>query len=130
MDKDANEFIQLKGVKFYLGWLQMVVKESLHTMSRLVPTIQTIEFIHVDQMIGKNRQLVIDEPVEFEKQPVEVQDCRKIIDHLRGIYRIYPNLMKENQRMSACNRLDLQTLGSQPIMPKNLPIPDLNQGHF
>jgi hypothetical protein len=23
--------------------------------------------------------------------------------------------------MSTCNRLDLQTLGSQPIMPKNIP---------
>ena len=23
--------------------------------------------------------------------------------------------------MSTCNQLDLQTLGSQPIMPKNLP---------
>ena len=23
--------------------------------------------------------------------------------------------------MSTCNRLDLQTLGAQPIMPKNLP---------
>jgi hypothetical protein len=23
--------------------------------------------------------------------------------------------------MSTCNRLDLQTLGSQPVMPKNLP---------
>ena len=23
--------------------------------------------------------------------------------------------------MTTCNRLDLQTLGSQPIMPKNLP---------
>ena len=45
----------------------------------------------------------------------------KIIDHFRGTYRIYPNLMKENRRMLTCNRLDLQTLGSQPIMPKNLP---------
>ena len=35
--------------------------------------------------------------------------------------RIYPNLMKETRRMSTCNRLDLQTLGSQSIMPKNLP---------
>ena len=26
-----------------------------------------------------------------------------------------PNLIKENWRMSTCNRLDLQTLGSQPI---------------
>ena len=28
--------------------------------------------------------------------------------------------MKENRRMSICNRLDLQTLGSQLVMPKNL----------
>ena len=39
----------------------------------------------------------------------------------RGIYRIYFNLTKKNRRMSTCNRLDLQTLGSQPVMPKNLP---------
>ena len=26
-----------------------------------------------------------------------------------------PNLIKDNRRMSACNRLDLQTLGSQPV---------------
>jgi hypothetical protein len=69
----------------------------------------------------ENRQVVTDEPVEFEKWPVEVQDCRKIIDHFRGIDGLYPNLIKENGRMSTCNRLDLQTLGSQPIMPKNLP---------
>ena len=52
---------------------------------------------------------------------IEVQDCRKITDHFRGIYRIYPNLIKENRRMPTCNRLDLQTLGSPPIVPKNLP---------
>ena len=69
-------------------------------------------------MIG---QLVTDEPVEFEKQPVRVQDFRKITDLFRGIYRIYSNLIKENRRMSTCNRLDLETLGSQPVMPKNLP---------
>ena len=27
----------------------------------------------------------------------------------------------ENRRMSTCNWLDLQALGSQPVMPKNLP---------
>ena len=52
-----------------------------------------------EAMTGENRQLVTDEPVEFEKKPVEVQDCRKITDHFRGIYRIYPNLTKENWRM-------------------------------
>ena len=45
----------------------------------------------------------------------------KITDGLGEFYRIYPNLIKKNQRMSTCNRLDLQTLGSQPIVPKNLP---------
>ena len=62
-----------------------------------------------------------NEPVEFEKYPVEVQGCRKITDHFRGICRIYPNLVKENRRVSTCNRLDLQTQGSQPVMPENLP---------
>jgi hypothetical protein len=65
-------------------------------------------------MIRENRQLVTDEPVE-------VQDCMKITAHFRGIYRIRPNLSQDNRRMSTCNRLDLQTIGSQPIMPKNLP---------
>ena len=65
-------------------------------------------------MIRENGQLVTNEPVE-------VENCRKITDRFRIIYRIYPNLIKENRRMSTCNRLDLQTLGSQPIMPKNLP---------
>jgi hypothetical protein len=72
-------------------------------------------------MIGENRQLVTNEPVEFQKKPVEVQDCRKITDHFRGIYRIYPNFIKEIRRMSTCNRLDFQTLRSLPIMLKNLP---------
>ena len=72
-------------------------------------------------MIGENRQLVTDEPVEFEKQPAEVQTFRKITDHFRGSHRIFPNLIKENRRMSTCSQLDKQTLGSQPVMPKNLP---------
>ena len=69
-------------------------------------------------MIGENWQLVTNELVEFEKEPVEAQDCRKITDHFRGIYKIYPNLTKENWRMSTCNQLELQTLRSQLIMPK------------
>ena len=36
---------------------------------------------------GRAGQLVTD-------RPVEVQDCRKITDHCRGIYRIYPNIIK------------------------------------
>ena len=72
-------------------------------------------------MIGETWQLVTYEPVEFEKWPIEVQDFMKMIDHYRGMNKIYLDLIKENRRMSTCNQLDLQTLGSQPIMPKNLP---------
>ena len=44
---------------------------------------------HLDPMIGENRQLVTDELVEFELEPVEVQDFRRITDHFRGIHGIY-----------------------------------------
>ena len=64
-------------------------------------------------MIGENWQLVTHEPVE-------VADCRKIVVHFSGIFRIYPNLIKENRMMSTWNWLDLQTLWCQPVMPKNL----------
>ena len=79
-------------------------------------------------MIGENR--VTDELIEFEKLTVEVQDCKKITNHFRRNDRIYPNLIKKNRRMSTCNRLDLQTLGSQPIMPKNLPDHRHVEPHF
>jgi hypothetical protein len=38
-------------------------------------------------LLGKNRRLITDEPVKFEKSPVEVGDFRRITDHFRGIYR-------------------------------------------
>ena len=44
--------------------------------------------IHQEPMSVKNRWLVADEPVEFKKQPVEVQDFRRFTAHFRGIYRI------------------------------------------
>ena len=39
----------------------------------------------------------------------------------RGNYRICLKLMKKIRKMWGCNRLDLETLGSQPGMPKKLP---------
>ena len=48
-------------------------------------------------MIGENQQLVTNEPAEFEKELVEVQDCRKNIDHFRGIYKIYPNFYQKTE---------------------------------
>ena len=34
---------------------------------------------------------------------------------------MYPNLIKQNRRMPTCNRLDLQTLETQPVMPQKSP---------
>jgi hypothetical protein len=75
------------------------------------------------QINRENRPLVTDEPVEFEKDSVEVQDFRKIADHFRGIWRIYLNLAQTlNREITTCHqRLDLETLGSRPIMSRNLP---------
>ena len=47
--------------------------------------LQTLGSRPVMLIIGENRQLVTGEPVEFEKQPVEVQDCRRITDHLKEL---------------------------------------------
>jgi len=54
-------------------------------------------------MNGENWLLVTDEPVE-------VQDFRKITNFFGGIYRTFHNLIKENRKMSTCNRLVLETL--------------------
>ena len=61
-------------------------------------------------LLGENRRLVADEPVELKKPPpVEVGDFRRITDHHRGIYQISkeePNdhnisLLGENRRLVA-----------------------------
>ena len=51
-------------------------------------------------MNEENQPVVTNEPVEFEKYPVEVQDFRKITNHLQGICRIYLNFNKETTRRS------------------------------
>ena len=44
--------------------------------------LQKNESWHSSSMNEKNRPLVTDDPFDFEKQPVEVQDFRKIAHHL------------------------------------------------
>ena len=67
---------------------------------------------------GENWQLVTDEPVEFEKWPVEVGDFRRTTDHFRGIYRIYTPL-KQIRKNSTCNRLDLQCPKTSRVLFRN-----------
>ena len=51
---------------------------------------------------------------------VEVQDFKNNPGISRRIYLIYLISIKKNWKMSIVNQLDLDTLGSQMIMPKNL----------
>jgi hypothetical protein len=51
--------------------------------------LQELHYGPQDVVSGRNRRLVADEPVEFEKLPVEVQFLGKFTDHFRGIYKIY-----------------------------------------
>ena len=67
---------------------------KVSTCDRLVS--ETLGSQPFNPMIGENR--FTDEPVEFEKEPVEVEDCRRITDWFGRIYgRIYPNLIKEHR---------------------------------
>ena len=68
----------------------------MHVVQRLMLSqCRSFPFI---AMIGQNGRLVTDEPVEFDKEPVEVQDCRKITHHFRGICGIDPNSIKEKPK--------------------------------
>jgi hypothetical protein len=64
-----------------------------------------------------------NELVEFDKQPVEIQDSRKITDHFIGIQGIHLEIVTKNQKITTCNRLDLEALGSRLMMPKIFPEP-------
>ena len=68
--------------------------------------------------------LVTDGLVKFEKWLVQVQYFSQTTKHFRGLYRIYLNLIKENWKISTCNRLDLKTLESQLTLPKTTPDTD------
>ena len=49
-------------------------------------------------MNGENGPPVTNEPVEYEKEHVEVQDFRKITDHCRGICKICFKSSKKNRK--------------------------------
>ena len=52
----------------------------------------------------------------FEKYPVEVSKLQKEL-LIKNPWTI-PKFIQENQKITTCNRLELGTLGSWPILPK------------
>jgi hypothetical protein len=51
----------------------------------------------------------------------DVQECKKITDHFRGIYKNIPQLNTGKPKDVNMYPLNLQTVGSQLIMPKIVP---------
>ena len=49
--------------------------------------------------------LVTNEPLHFDKWLVEIQDFKKITDHLGGNYRTYLKIIKINQNITTCKIL-------------------------
>ena len=43
---------------------------------------------------------------------LKIGDFMRITSHFEIIYRIYFSLIKQSRKMSTCNRLDLESLGS------------------
>ena len=84
-------------------------------------------------MNKKNQYVVRIEPVEFEKQSFETGslDFHENYSNLfRGLYGICLKLMKENQKITPCDRLALETpLASRPIMHAQKSPWTLDAGH-
>ena len=59
-------------------------------------------------MNRENWPLVTDEPVEFEKQPIEVQDFRKFTKHLKESTEYTLKFVRSTKRKmsTTCNRID------------------------
>ena len=72
-------------------------------------------------LLGKNRQFVTDEPIEFKKNQLEFKGSKKLPINLEDSIEYTSNEWKQNRKMSTSNRLDLESLGSWPTMPKNFP---------
>ena len=103
-EKTTDNFIRIYGI--YLEFVKEIPRD--HNMSLIG--------------LGNTRILTYDqgEPAISYKWTGWSSRLQENCRLFRGIYRIYPNVIKESRRMSTCNRLVLQTLGSQPVVPKNL----------
>ena len=102
----------------------MSLADCRNVMIALLHSVCAILYCVSDEIaqnpwIGEYRLVVADQPVEFEKLPIEVQGFRKSSDLFRGIQRTYLKFIKENRKMSTC--WTWKTLGFPPIMPKILP---------
>ena len=59
-----------------------------------------------------NCPLVTDDPVEFEKYLLDIQDVKNFTNRSRGIYGTYLELIQKNRKITTHNWLDWETVAS------------------
>lgn len=102
-----------------ITWIhQIAAHKNILSIERSSCSLETPTWL---AMNGENRPLVTDDPVEVEEKLVKVSRLKENYSSFTKIYKIYLKLMKTNQKVSTCIRLDFETLGSRPILPKFSP---------
>jgi hypothetical protein len=117
------QFAVTEKMLFYSSYVELCMEDPLQCglWRHLLFGVSLHQGGHTTPVTGENRVLVTEEPVEFEKSPVGVQDFSKATHHSRGIHRTYPDLLKKNRKMSTWNWLDLETLRYQLITSNFFP---------
>ena len=87
---------------------------SIKKSNRILSPLKKKYFM-VPILNKENQLLFTNEPIEFEKQPVDAQDFRKFTHHFRDIRGIHLKLIKKTRKIRSCNQLDLETLEFSPI---------------
>ena len=124
----SDVFIFQFGIAFWRVVLREVYIEGPnHVWRALKASILNIghdlqDYYHGRLWSGRTDSYLQMNRLSLRNNQLKFKTAWKITKRFRGIYRIHPKLIKENRRMSTCNWLDLQILGSQPIMPKISPI--------
>ena len=77
-----------------------------------LPTLGSQPVMPKNRLLGKNRLSLKNNQLKFETSgelPIILEDSIEYTS----------NEWKQNRKMSTCDRLGLESLGSWPIMPKN-----------
>ena len=72
-------------------------------------------------MNGENRPLVTDEPVQLRNSRLKFKTSGKLPIISEESVEYTSHYQSALRKITTCNRLDLETLGSRLLMPKNLP---------
>ena len=102
------------------------LKTSLDTLGLKLNVKRNLSNIHTrshrEQCPGRTGGWLQMNRLSLRNNRLKFKTAGKLPIILEEFYSMYPNLIKENLRMWTCHRLDLQTLGSQPVvMPIILP---------